>query len=331
MNLRYWQHILLEPSGKVRYSMISVIMNNLRNRLYKFSLNAGLFFFIPLTIKMPERLQRLLLRCKAFIRFTFGSYRAYVNRQGLRDIAIKNISQTLKLEDSIARKRIQDLMYLEVIAERNGFLLDNYDLSTLKDQFVVRGLETLDRELEKKKGIIFITIHAGDTVLFVLFLSLLGYDIYGLFDGAIIKGDSSDPLLRLGRLKDSKITGKIGKLYTDKGLWELFNVLKNNGIIGWMIDLPPQSMKRMALVNFLGTEICINKSFLDVALKSGASLVPFIDVYDLKEHKHIVFIGKPFDLQKEGLQEIYAFFEPYVRKNPESWLGWYFFDMLKRS
>lgn len=303
-------------------------LKNLRNQIYKLSLRIGLFFVMPLVIRLPEEVARHILRLKAFIRFKLGSYRAYVDRYGLRDIAVANIGRALNLNSQIAREKIQRLMYLEVISERNGFLLDKYDLSALRRQFIVSGLDILDREIKKQKGIIFVTIHSGDTLLFMLYLSLLGYNIYGLFDGAILKTISSDPLLRFARLKDFKINGKIGKLYTDRGLKGLFDVLKNNGIIVWMIDLPPRSLKRATFVDFLGEEIQVNTSFLSVAVKAGAPIVPFIGIYDFEDDRHEIHIGEPFDPEERRIQEIYSLYEPFVRKNPESWLGWYFFDML---
>lgn len=304
-----------------------VKMDNLRERIYKFFLNAGLFFVVPLAIRLPEGLGRFILKLKAYVRFMIGSYRSYINRKGLRDIAIRNISQTLNLNERMARQKIRKLMYLEVIAERNGFLFDKYDLTSLSRDFDVRGLEILDRELKREKGIIFVTIHSGDTVLFMLFLSLMGYNIYGLFDGAILSSDSTDPLLRFARLKDLKIDGKIGKLYTGRGLKGLFDVLNSKGIIVWMIDISPQNTKRIGFVNFLGKEVCVNTSFLEVAIRSGASIVPFIGFYDHLEDKHKFYIREPFDTRK-GIREIYAFYEPYVRMNPESWLGWYYFDTI---
>lgn len=303
-------------------------MKNLRNQIYKLSLRIGLFFVMPLVIRLPEGVARRILRLKAFIRFKLGSYRAYVDRYGLRDIAVANISRTLNLNSQIAREKIQRLMYLEVISERNGFLLDKYDLSALRRKFIVSGLDILEREIKKQKGIILVTIHSGDTLLFGLYLSLMGYNIYGLFDSAILKTISSDPLFRFARLKDFKINGKIGKLYTDRGLKGLFDVLKNNGIIGWMIDLPPRSLKRATFVNFLGEEIQVNTSFLRVAVKAGSPIVPFICIYDFDNDRHEIHICEPFDPEERRIQEIYSLYEPYVRKNPESWLGWYFFDML---
>ena len=185
--------------------------------------------------------------------------------------------------------------------------------------------------MNKGKGVIFATIHSGDTVLLILFLSLKGYNVYGPFDEGIKYKKSKNPLEKFAKLKDEKITGKIGKLYSGKGMMKLFHVLNKNAIIFWMVDLPAPNVKRKIPVNFLGKTIEVSNSFLDVAAKTGASLLPHINIYDCKNDRHEVYIGSPLNLTKNTIQDLFCFYEPYIRKFPESWFGWYFFDMFKKD
>lgn len=303
----------------------------LKERFYNFSLTIGLFYIMPLIVRLPDSIGKKLLKLRAFVRFAFGNYRAYVNRPDLKRIAIRNLSETLKVEEKIAKRKIFKLMLLEVIGEKNGFLFDKYKLSTLTEQFCIEKLDILKTALEKGRGVIFTTIHSGDTVLFMLFLGLMGYDIYGLFDEAIYKGVTADPLHRFAILKDKKITGRIGKLYTGKGLRGVYDVLSRNGIIVWMVDLPAQNKKRGKMVKFLGSSILVSDSFWHVARRSGASIIPHVSVYNFKIHRHDVFIGSPIEPSRDTINDLFNFYEPYVRQYPESWLGWYYFDMLKKA
>jgi lauroyl/myristoyl acyltransferase len=307
----------------------------LRERIYIFSIYAGLFYLMPLMIKLPDSLARFFLRFKAWFRYIRGTYRAYVNRDGLKNIAIRNLSATLGLDEKVSRRKVHQLMQLEVFAEREGFLFDRYTLTSLEQRFIVKGLEVLDLELRNKRGIIFVTIHSGDTVLFMLYLSLRGYNIYGLFDGAILDKnmvkEKVDPLYRFALLKDKKITGRIGKLYTGHGMYRIFDALRENGIIVWMIDLPVQNRKRETVIDFLGSKVRVNNSFWTVAAKSGASILPYINIFDFEKNKHLAYIGSPIDTSRNTLQDIFNFYEPYIRHYPESWLGWYFFDIWKVS
>ncbi len=307
----------------------------LRERIYISSIYAGLFYFMPVMIKLPNSLARFFLRLKAWFRYTRGTYRSYINRDGLKNIAIKNLAETLGLDEKVVGRKVHQLMQLEVFAEREGFLFDKYTLASIENRFIVKGLEILDQELRKKGGIIFVTIHSGDTVLFMLYLSLRGYNIYGLFDGAILDKnmvkEKVDPLYRFALLKDKKITGRIGKLYTGQVMYRIFDALRENGIIVWMIDLPVQNRKRETVIDFLGSKVRVNNSFWTVAAKSGASIVPFINIFDFDKNKHLAYIGSPIDVSKNIIQDIFYFYEPYIRQYPESWLGWYFFDMWKVS
>lgn len=305
-------------------------MGQIREKLYNLNLNIGLFYIMPFIIRLPDSVGNLLLKLRAIIRFFFSDYRAYVNRPGLKKIAISNLSETLKIERKIAKRKIFRLMHLEVIGEKNGFLFDKYTLSTLKNEFYIEGLDMLHMALKSKKGIIFTTVHSGDTVLFMLFLSLMGYEIYGLFDGAIKNKPILGPLHRFAVLKDKKITGKIGKLYTGKGTRRIFDVLSKNGIIVWMVDLPIQNKKREIVINFLGSRISVNNTFWHLAQKSGALIVPHVSIYNFSMEKHEVYIGRPVDISNDTIQDLFNFYEPYIKKHPESWLGWYYFDMLKK-
>ena len=95
-------------------------MKSIRESFYKTALELGLFYLMPIVVRLPKSLSRQILKLKAATRFLLGSYRAYVDRPGLKDIAISNIIETLKT-DKISRRILYRLMQLEVFAEKNGF------------------------------------------------------------------------------------------------------------------------------------------------------------------------------------------------------------------
>lgn len=303
-------------------------MKKLRDLIYNISLEFGLFFLMPFIIRLPEPYHRFFLRLKSYLRFSIGSYRAYVDRPDLKRFAIKNIADTLGVDESVARGKLYRLMQLEVFAERNGFLLDVYTASDLENRFTIHGIELLKAELKKGKGVIFATVHSGENDLFMLFLSLKRYNIYGLYDGNIQYKKINNPLEKFAKLKDHKITGKIGKIYTGKGMKKLFDVLKGDNIIVWMVDLPSRNIKRKTTVDFLGKKIAVDNSFWETALKTGASLVPYMNIYDYRKDRHDIYVGAPVDFNKNSIQDLFCFYEAYVKESPESWIGWYIFDML---
>lgn len=303
-------------------------MRKLRNIVYNTSLNLGLFFLMPLAVRLPTPFSKLLLKIKTGTRFLLGSYRAYINRSGLKKIAIRNLVDTLGIDKKTAKEKLYRLMQLEVFAEKHGFLFDRYTVSDLENRLVIHGLENLDNELRKGKGVVFTTVHSGDNELFILFLSLKGYNIYGLYDGNLQHKKPDNPLEKFAILKDLKITGRVGKLYTGKGMRGIFNMLSRNGIILWMVDLPVTSMKRKVIIDFLGRKIATDNSFWTTAAKTGASLLPFMNIYDYRNDRHVIHIGRPIDFTKDTIQYLFCFYEAFVEKCPESWIGWYLLDML---
>jgi lauroyl/myristoyl acyltransferase len=301
----------------------------IRDRIYHMSLAFGLFYYLPVVVRLPAPLSKSLLKLKSWMRFTMGTYRGYVNRPGLKKKTIENLVETLGIDSGGARNMYRKLMQLEVLVERNTHLLNDYRLSDLENHFVIHGLDILEEELKKGKGVIFATVHSGDSLLFMYFLALKGFRIYGLFDRDVSDMESRDPLIKFAKLKDKKLSGTVGKIYAGKGLSRLYGVLEENGIVVWMVDLPVKGSKRREKVRFLDSQIFANNSLTEVAAKTGSSLVPHITVYDFETDKHTVYIGNSVDIGKNSLQNLFDFYEPHVRRTPESWIIWYIFDMLK--
>ena len=280
-------------------------------------------------MKLPDPCTLFFLRLRSYLRFSLGRYRAYANRPHLKEMAIKNFMDTLEIDRKDAEKKLFRLMQLEVFAERNSVLFDTCTASALEKRFTIHGLEKLDDAQQKGKGVIFATVHAGEAELFVLFLALKGYKMYGLYDSNILREATRNPLHKFAKLKDKKLTGRIGKLYAGRSRPSVFDALKENGIIGWMVDLPAASAKRSSTVRLFNTELAVNTSPWEVALKTGAPLLPFVDIYDHKYDRHEVFIGDTIDLTKNVFQDLFTFYESHLKGSPESWGGWYVLDLLK--
>lgn len=308
---------------------MSDLINKLREYRYNFFLELGLFYFLPVITKLPPPCDSFFLRIRSYLRFSLGSYRAYVNRPNLKEIAINNFINTLEIDRRDAKKRLFSLMQLEVFAEKNSMLFDTCTVSELEKRFTVYGLEKLDEALKRGKGVIFATVHAGEAELFVLFLALKGYKMYGLYDSSILREATRNPLHKFAKLKDKKLTGRIGKLYAGRNRPSVFDALKENGIIGWMVDLPAASVKRRSIVSLFNTKLSVNTSAWEVAKKTDASLLPFVDIYDPGNERHEVFIGDEIDLGEMVFQDLFTFYETHLKKSPESWGGWYILDLLK--
>jgi lauroyl/myristoyl acyltransferase len=308
--------------------MSGSLNSTLRERIYNGSLEAGLFYLIPFIAKLPDPVAELLITMKARIRFLLGTYRSYINRPGLKKAAIRNLAGTLALSDKEATEAIKKTFHLEVIGERYGYLFDRVSTGMLDKHFTINGIENLHNALKKEKGVLFVTIHAGFFELTGLYFSLMGYKIYGLFDGTIQTNEPANPLDKFAKLKDEKLTGRVKRIFTTEGIHVVFETLREQGIIYWLIDVPSQKTRKIKSADFLGKGIATDKGFWTVARKTGAVILPHISLYDFKTKKNQIYIGTPIDPAVHNIQDTFLFFEPFIQKSPENWMGWYYLEKL---
>lgn len=308
--------------------MSGSLNSTLRERIYNGLLEAGLFYLIPFINKLPEPVGEFLIKMKARIRFLLGTYRSYINRPGLKKAAIRNLAETLAVSDKEATEAIKKMFHLEVIGEKNGHLFDRFTAENLKKYSTVNGIENLDNAFKKKKGILFVTIHSGFFEVTGLYFSLMGYKIYGLFDGTIQTHEPANPIDKFAKLKDAKLTGRVRKIFTTEGIDVVFETLREQGIIYWLIDVPSQKTRKVKSATFLGKEIATDTGFWTVARKTGAVILPHISLYDFDTKKNQIYIGKPIDPAVNNIQDTFLFFEPFIQKSPENWMGWYYLEKL---
>ncbi len=326
------------PEGRYFYrytfKMIHLARTVFRKiRLYQYNatLHVSLFAILPLILKMPVTLQKVFLSIRSYLRYRIGSYQAYINRADLKKSTVRNIMNTLGLEQDIAEKIFRNLMHLEVMIERNSLLLDRFTPEDLSRMIKLEGIGILLEASRKKRGIILPSIHSGDSMIFMLLLHYLGYNIHGLFDSSFIKKKRLSPSERFALLKDRKITSKIGKLYAGSaGLKKVISVLKGGGVVVWMVDLPPGQTKRARTVNFLNCDVSVGTTFWEAARISGASIVPYTMAYNASCDTFTVRFLREFLPTRDSIEDLFSEFETFIINNPDSWIGWYIFDLLKQ-
>ena len=232
----------------------------------------------------------------------------------------KNISKVLDLNindkkiHSIAKKifinwskNIVDFLKHPIISKEK-----------LKQRIEVNGLENLDSELQKGKGVVIVTVHIGNFEWGACRLAVEGYKIWGV------------SLIRKNRLiskffESKRLSKGLKTLYINRML-HVFRVLKNNEIVAIPSDWDPTGQAARPF-NFFGKTAYLPTGALQIALKSGASLIPsFICRKDKYNHSQI--IEKPIDLIREGSKEtminknmgkILKVMEKYIRNHISEW------------
>ncbi len=189
------------------------------------------------------------------------------------------------------------------------------------------GLENLDNAISKKKGIILLTAHLGNWELSSIALSLKGYCIKVLARQQ--RDNRLDELLNFYRQSSGIKVVKKGM-----ALREIIQGLRNNEIVGMLGDQGGKS--KGICVNFFGRYIFLPSGFLDIALKTGATVLPTF-IFPVKsgfasrkkdKEKYKLVINPPLnckETKKEVVQRYADILQEYISSFPKQYLWIYNF------
>ncbi len=188
----------------------------------------------------------------------------------------------------------------------------------LKQRIEVKGLENLDSALLKGKGVVIFTSHIGNFEWGACRLAVEGYRIWGT---SLVRKNKL-----VGKFFESKRSSKgLKTLYINRML-SIFKILKNNEIIAIPTDWDPTGQAAKPF-KFFGKTAYLPTGALQIALKSGASLVPSF-IWRKDKYNHLLIIEEPVDLIREGNKEtlisnnmvkLIAIIERYIRSHISEW------------
>ena len=182
------------------------------------------------------------------------------------------------------------------------------------------GLKNLDAALSKGKGVILLTAHLGNWEISSVALSLKGYSVKVIARQQ--RNSRIDELLNSYRQSSGIRVVKKGM-----ALREIIQGLKNNEIVGMLGDQGGKN--KDVCVRFFGRYIFLPSGFLDIALKTGATVLPaFIFSAKGGKGKYRVNIGFPLDCEgtkQEIVQRYVHILQRYISSFPEQYLWLYNF------
>lgn len=179
------------------------------------------------------------------------------------------------------------------------------------------GLRNLDAALAEGKGVILLTAHLGNWEISSVALSLKGYSMKVLARQQ--KNSRVDELLNFYRQSSGIKVIKRGM-----GLRGILQGLKNNEIVGMLGDQGGKN--KDVYIKFFGRYIFLPSGFLDIAVKTGATVLPSFIFKDKERYKLI--IGFPLDCQgikQEIVQKYAQILQRYISSFPEQYLWVYNF------
>ena len=209
-------------------------------RLFKAIKNNLIYFFVVLLLCLfkfiPTFLMRLILKSIALF--------AYYLPTRENRIARLNLAQFFDEKTSEKIRKDMYLNWARSLEEILRVIVKGEDV----DKFVtmVEGSrEVLDEALQKRSGVIYFTAHMGNWELMAIYLARCGYDINTIAKESYDRRFTE--LIRRFR-EDNKV--KCIFRNEDNIMERIENVLRSNGIMGFLID---QNTKVLSVdVNFIG-------------------------------------------------------------------------------
>ncbi len=189
---------------------------------------------------------------------------------------------------------------------------------TLKSRVSLEGVEYLDEALKEKKGVVIISSHIGNFEWGACRLAVDGYKIRG-----VTLFRKSERMNRF--FEEMRLTKGFKTLYINK-IIHIFRHLKNNEIMAIPSDWDSTGNASRHF-KFFGRMAVLPTGALQIALRSGAPLVPSFIWRDGKYTHHLV-IRKPIELDREGdkeelisknMNKLIAVMEDHIREHITEW------------
>jgi len=160
----------------------------------------------------------------------------------------------------------------------------------LKQRIEITGLENLDKALEKGKGVVIFTAHIDNIEWGACRVAVEGYNMWAT--GLHRPYEPTNKFFESRRLAKG-----VRILYVNKSLLDVFHILKNNEIIAIPTDWDSRGTAR--IYDFFGKKAYIPSGPVEIAMKSGAALIPSF-IYRKSKYNHFLEIEKPLELETEG-------------------------------
>lgn len=233
-----------------------------------------------------------------------------------RALVIKQISAVFPEKSQKEINQLADRMYFELgksVCEI--FIASDQQIF---NQMNCEGLDHLQKCLEAKKGIIFVSAHFGNWEIGAKYLASKSGKIY-----AVVKEQRNKLFDQY--VNQSRLASGVHVLSMKNAIKPIINALNNKETVGFLVD---QYAGRHGVdLPFLGLPTKVFTSVAKLSLKTKA---PILIAFDVRKgfYKHHCFICEPIytdniELNEENIldltQKINYHIEEFIRKYPEMW------------
>ncbi len=232
----------------------------------------------------------------------------------------KNISIVLNKDiDDPQVHRIAKIIFINWGKNIADFLKNKViSREKLKQRIRLEGLENLKKGLKKGKGVVIFTCHIGNFEWSGCRIGIEGYKFWAIT--LFRKSERTNRFFESNRLSKGFFTVYVNRIH------HIFRHLKNNEIVAVPLDWDSTG-KSARSYNFFGRKANLPTGALQIALRSGAALIPCFIWRDGKYTHHQV-IGEPVELELTGekeelieknMKKIIPIMEKYIREHIVEW------------
>ncbi|PYV43780.1 MAG: lipid A biosynthesis acyltransferase [Acidobacteria bacterium] len=294
-----------------------IIQKNRSNFLYAARLKLEYYAAMALLKAIgavPRKCALLLTKVIAWL--------AYLFSKKLRKIAEKNLSIALPELEELEKRQIVRGVFLNLGRLLGEFSqLPRLHRENISQVVVYDGFENFAASVQRGKGTLFLTAHFGAWELCPYAHAIYGHPLKFIIRP--IDNPQIDSLVNNYRtLSGNEIIEK------KNSLKEILKALKSNQAIGILID-QNTTLDTGVFARFFNIPACTTTSLATIALRTNATVVPGVLIWDGKLRKHRLHFEPPVELIQTGdlqadIVENTALFnqilEKLVRKYPDQWL-----------
>ncbi len=244
----------------------------------------------------------------------------FVSRWAL--VADRNLQQALPALSRSERERVTRGVFRNL--GRVAFALaklPGWSADQVREHVRFVGLEHFREGVARGRGVLLLTAHLGNWEL-----------------GALAHGAVEGPIHVMVRTIDNPLVDRtVEQLRQAHGnrvirkrnaAREVLRVLRNNGTVGILADQNTVEGEAV-FVDFFGVKAAANKGFAQLALRSGAAVIPAVAWWDEPSQRHVVEYGQRIELTatddvsediRSNTQRFQAALEERVRRHPDQWL-----------
>lgn len=260
---------------------------------------------------IPLAARRVFFKAVALLAYHFSHKHRMITLHNLtRSFPEKDISEI----KTIAKNSFRNLG----IVAAEFFEVFNLTLDNVKNWADFEGSDAYERALARNKGLLFYTAHFGNWELAAAIFALRYqpvHVIYRLLD---------NPLLEDLFLAERSRTGN--KLLTKGGVMgRVVDILNENKTVGILID-QNVSWREGIFVDFFGRPACTTRRFTEIALQTGASVMPAFMIRKKDGRYRLVIkeaeVIRTGDYDRDLLlntQNFTTLIEEVVREYPDQW------------